>query len=107
MKEITEVEVEVGVDLVEVKVEVGEKEAAIVDIGIEILQKERNHIQIQWTNLTIILNNFCRLTFFWFAFFNFLNGIFVLWIYIKFNYIEWYYYNTQITINIIKLYFII
>ena len=47
LKENTEVEVVVGVDLVEAKVEVGEKEAAIVDIGIEILQKERNHIQIQ------------------------------------------------------------
>ena len=47
LKENTEVEVVVGVDLVEAKVEVGEKEVAIVDIGIEILQKERNHIQIQ------------------------------------------------------------
>ena len=42
MKENTEVEVVVGVDLVEAKVEVGEKEVAIVDIGIEILEKERN-----------------------------------------------------------------
>ena len=47
LKENIEVEVVVGVDLVEAKVEVGEKEAAIVDIGIGILQKEKNHIQIQ------------------------------------------------------------
>ena len=86
MKESIEVEVVVGVDLVEVKAEVGEKEAAIVDIEIEIFQKERNHTQIQWTNLTIILNNYFDLSLF-----------FTFWMKLlfvnldKFNYIEWYY----------------